>query len=422
MTAARELADVAQVMASQWWTRDHLDGYKSTGLAAFVEHARRTTPWYRDLDLGLRASDLLEGLSDLPVLRKSDVLASGAAMRSRVVPADSLVITRTSGTSGARLEVAHDRRAYAYHNAACLRRFLATGDYRPWYRLAHLRPYPMATRWYQRLGLFRRTSVICSWSPGRIEQSLRDIAPQALIGYPTMLREFARTAPAGAVERLRSTLRIIFTESELLLPEHRRQLVETFGVRIYDEYSAYEVLNVTFECSHGGAHIAEDRVHVEVLDAGGRPAPPGDEGEIVVTHFLERGMPLLRYSLGDLGRLRRSDCPCGRTFGLLDLTRGRVADHVRLPDGSLLYSATFLFLAAEHPGVAESAVHQRPSGEVVVTLVSEAAADLTEVERTYRERLFSLAERRFPLQIVWADGLEHTTRGKARVVTRDTVS
>jgi phenylacetate-CoA ligase len=419
--AVRELWQLPLIFRAQYQPRDRISAKQLREIQEFLAYARKTTPYYARGEYRQKVTSVAD-FTNIPVLRKADILGNGECQfRSSAVSESAVVMTCTSGTSGARLKVAHDRPHFAYHNAACLRRFWATRCYRPWYRLVHLRPTEMPTRWYQRLGLFRREVVLSSWPPERVRARLLASRPHVLIGYPTMLRELLRLLTPAELSRIRSSLRLVLTESELLLPEHRAQLSEAFGTPVFDEYSAWEVLNITFDCPEGSAHIAEDRVFVEIVDEDLRPVPDGVEGSVVVTAFQERAMPLVRYWLGDRARLLTGDCGCGRTFRRLQLTRGRSDDHVVLPDGSVLYVATFLYLAAEAQGVAESVVRQSSDGRITVYLVPDrqAANDFEAIAESYLAQLFQLAERRFPVEVRSLDRVALTEGGKGRFLVSD---
>lgn len=415
MTAARELLAVPRALGMQYQSPTRIATAQLRGMRAVLAHARATVPYYRKLRYDVPLVRL-DDVARLPILQKAEILRRESEFRSSLVADDDVVMTRTSGTSGRRVNVAHDRRHFAYHNAACLRRFLATDLYRPWHRLVHLRPMDAPARWYQRLGFFRREVAISSWPPERIRETLRRVRPHVLIGYPTMFRELLRVLPAEELAELRSSLVLLFTESELLLPEHRTHLENAFGVPVFDEYSAYETLNISFECAHGSAHVAEDRVLVEIVDDRGQTVPDGCEGTVVVTAFQERAMPLLRYALGDRARIVPGGCECGRTFRRLQLTTGRADDHVVLPDGSLLYVATFLYLAANVPGVAESAVRQDERGAITISLMpdSAGASDFDATAQTYLDRLYQLTERQFPVAVERLDRVTFTEGGKGR--------
>jgi phenylacetate-CoA ligase len=190
-------------------------------------------------------------------------------------------------------------------------------------------------------------------------------------------------------------------------------------VPVFDEYSAYEVLNVYFECGQGRCHLAEDRVHVEIVDEAGDPLPDGTEGRVLVTAFMERAMPLVRYALGDAGIVQPGRCPCGRRFRTMRLTRGRVNDRVVLPDGTPIYSDTLLELAESHPGVAACFVRQDRDGLVRIHVVpADPDPDAGQaVLASVRATLFELAGAPFPLEVVAAERVPITPGGKGRFVS-----
>jgi phenylacetate-CoA ligase len=65
----------------------------------------------------------------------------------------------------------------------------------------------------------------------------------------------------------------------------------------------------------------------------GKPVPPGEEGELVVTVLANRTHPFLRYNLRDIGRLSTEPCSCGRSFPVLSTISGRADDLIVLADG-----------------------------------------------------------------------------------------
>ena len=431
----RESWYVALSMARQYGSRATVDRRRLRQLDRMLAFCRERVPYHRD-DPRYAVGPLrdLADLAALPVLTKQDLRARAPAdFLADGTDPDRCVEFHTSGTTGERLRVLHDRDSFDYHTAACVRRFLATGGYLPTYRLSHLRHFTPPRRAFERLGLFRRHVILTHRPMPEIKAALLGNRPQVLIGYPVHLRELLRSLTPEELARLRRSLRLLFSESELLVPGQRRALVEGFGVPVFDEYSAYEVLNVYFECHTGRCHLAEDRVHVEVVDDAGDPLPDGTEGRVVVTAFMERAMPLVRYALGDAGLVEPGRCPCGRRFRTMRLTRGRVNDRVVLPDGSPIYSDTFLELAESHPGVAACFVRQDRDGLVRIHVVPAngdpsadrstgappwgSPVDRSAVLASVRAALFELAGGPFPLEVVAADRVPITPGGKGRFVS-----
>jgi phenylacetate-CoA ligase len=75
-------------------------------------------------------------------------------------------------------------------------------------------------------------------------------------------------------------------------------------------------------------------VLLEIVDADGRPVPPGSIGRVIVTPFYNLAMPLIRYELGDHGVLSATPCGCGRTLPVLERVLGRTRNVFRFVDGT----------------------------------------------------------------------------------------
>ena len=132
--------------------------------------------------------------------------------------------------------------------------------------------------------------------------------------------------------------RTVFSTADVL-DQNSRQLIESaFDVRVTDLYGAYEFGHIAWECpQHAGYHVNTESVVLELLKDG-RPASPGEAGEVVATSLNSYAMPFLRYRLGDLCSPSHRPCPCGRGLPLLELVQGRSNDAIRLPDGRVVTS------------------------------------------------------------------------------------
>jgi phenylacetate-CoA ligase len=414
----REAAYVPLSLLRQYGSVAALRRHQLRGLNAALAHAREAVPFYRaraEYHRGPLRS--LADFSELPMVTKA-VLRK--LPQSEFV-ADGIDPSRchhfaTSGTTGHRVSLLHDPNHHDYHMAASVRRFLATNRYLPTHRLSHLRPFPAKVRRFERLGLFRRHVILTTGPIEEWKRALLAHRPKVLIGYPVHLRELLRNMSDADRARLRRTLRMVMTESELLVPEHRAAITAGFGVPVFDEYSSFEVLNVSYECAAGGFHLAEDRVHVEIVDEDGRPVPDGVEGQIVCTAFQERGMPLLRYAMGDSGLIETGGCACRRRFRTLRLTRGRLNDCVVLPDGTRLFADAFLTVAAFQPGVSEMYVRQDVAGTVNVHVVADGTVPLPGLLAEIRRVLEEKAGGTFPLELMPTDRIPLSPGGKGQFV------
>lgn len=367
--ALRELRRLPEVWRAPQLTADEVDRRALAEVNRMLEHAFTSVPYYRGQSPPQLPLPSLARLDQFPVLTKRDVLDAGVErFRTPGLAPSSYQVDVTSGTTGTRLEVWHDVDCYGYQGAAVLRRFLRSG-YRPWWTIAQIKPFDRPARWFQRLGLFPRVVVNAGQSQEAIAADLLRIRPRLLMAYPVVLRAMLRTLSPAELARLRSRLRLVFTDSELLTDETAELFEREFGVPILDEYSAYEVLTMATECRSGSMHIDADRTWIEIVGPDGRPVPDGTEGVVTVTHFRERAMPLVRYQVGDRATMVPGRCACGSPFRRLKLTSGRVNDFITLPSGRHVFSGVFLSVAMFADGVAECMVRQAADGTVTVHLV-----------------------------------------------------
>jgi phenylacetate-coenzyme A ligase PaaK-like adenylate-forming protein len=383
---------VPVILARQYGTDAGLNRLRLRGLNAMLDHSRQRVPFYRgDPRYGTGRVASLAEWAELPLLTKQILRERGDEFVADGVDPASCHEFFTSGTTGVRLRVLHDSDAHDYHMASCVRRFTATRRYWPHYRLSHFRHFTPPRRTMERFGLFRRHVLLTEQPLGELVEPLLANRPRVVIGYPVHLRELLRVLTSEQLATLRAALRFVVTEAEVLYPWHREILERGFGVPVFDEYSAWETLNIHYGCWRGGNHIAEDRVHVEIVDEDGKPVPDGTEGQVLVTHFRERAMPLIRYALGDVAVVEPGRCRCGRRFRTMHVTRGRVNDRIVRPNGQAIYSDVFLDLAERFPGIAECFVRQDEEGLVTVHVVPDGTAPMPEVAGRLSARLRELA-------------------------------
>jgi phenylacetate-CoA ligase len=122
-----------------------------------------------------------------------------------------------------------------------------------------------------------------------------------------------------------------FVIAEMLPESLRTEIQEGFGVRVLQGYGTADLGCLAYECPEkGGWHVHPEAI-VEVLDLEtGKPAGPGQPGEVVGTLF-DVAYPLLRFGTGDLSSLGPEErCGCGRTTPKLLGLLGRVGDGVKV--------------------------------------------------------------------------------------------
>ena len=168
---------------------------------------------------------------------------------------------------------------------------------------------------------------------GLLEQLSKD-----RVGYlvcpSRMLEQLMDHGGADLIKRL--GVKIWIHNSDYRSQEVVEQLKQV-GIPSLSNYSSGETGPIAFECtSHEGYyHVAHTNVIVE-CDEKLTTAFDGEVvGRLLITHLHSHATPLIRYDIGDFGRLH-DQCPCGHGGPTISHIYGRGKHFLRHPDGRYL--------------------------------------------------------------------------------------
>lgn len=131
-------------------------------------------------------------------------------------------------------------------------------------------------------------------------------------------------------------LRVAFSAAEILTNSLRKEVENMFDITLRQGYGTADVGCIAYECEHANGMHLSTRCWVEICEPNtGKPLPPGEIGEVVVTPF-SSVYPLIRLGTGDLSKLDFSPCPCGRTSPRLVGILGRTDNTVKVK-GQFVY-------------------------------------------------------------------------------------
>jgi phenylacetate-CoA ligase len=204
-------------------------------------------------------------------------------------------------------------------------------------------------------------------------ERIRSIRPRMVFGYPSALAHIAaRVARTG--KRLDDLgVRVAFVTSEMLYEDQRRAIAQAFGCQVANGYGARDAGFIAHECPSGGMHISAEDIVVEIVDANGTRLPPGQSGEIVITHLATGDFPFIRYRTGDIASLDTRQCPCGRGLPLLRDIQGRTTDFIVARDGTVMHGLALIYAVRHLPGVEQFKITQHDLDRTEVQLVATSA-------------------------------------------------
>lgn len=149
--------------------------------------------------------------------------------------------------------------------------------------------------------------------------SILENKPTILIAVPSFLINLIDYAKQNGIKMNETSVRSVICIGEPIreddLSENvlAKRIHADWNVELFSTYASTEMGAAFTECTaHQGGHLNEDLIYLEVLDEEGNEVPHGEKGEIVISTIGTEGTPLIRYKTGDVARIYREPCTCGR--------------------------------------------------------------------------------------------------------------
>jgi phenylacetate-CoA ligase len=403
---------------------DQMIRFRNERLHRFIKYSYNAVPYYRKLfsDYGFRPDDIssLDDLSKLPVLSRNDVQQYSEILKSTLLMNGTWRYARTSGTTGAGLQIANTTEATQELWAICFR-------YRKWHRLnsdvwcGHFGGKPIVPA-NQKLPPYWRYNV-----PGKqvlfsayhiSENSLADYIGEIkkrklrwLHGYPSVISLISSYILEHSID-LGYQVQWITIGSENMMPNQAEMIRKAFGVQPRQHYAMTELAANISECEYGKLHVDEDFAAVELIPING-----GDSYKIVGTNFSNLAMPLIRYDIQDNAQVDVHDkCSCGKPGRIVKSIDGRKEDYLILKDGTIHGRTATIFKYMVN--IREAQLYQRKQGEVILRIVrgekyndTDETLLLNKIKQRFNDNLDVI--------IRYVEEVERSKTGKIRFVVSE---
>jgi phenylacetate-CoA ligase len=287
---------------------------------------------------------------------------------ARGVDPASLVVHHSGGSTGTPVCIRRtrfeDRLLQAYRLAVLFRLGMKVTDR----RAAIVMGSRQAPTLLSRLGLLRHEELDCTLPAEALLGQLRAAAPDVLRGYPGTLSWVA--GQLTAQDRASIRPRFITTDSEMMTADMRARIREGFGVGVIDFYDSHEFNMIAWECRHGGTYHVSDCSMIAEIVKDGRPAAPGEAGELVGTALHSWAVPYIRYCLDDVVTRGPLHCSCGAPNATIAHIQGRMLDRFPLPGGRTIHPYTLVRpLLNSSPWIRRFQIVQEQLGRIRVRVV-----------------------------------------------------
>lgn len=367
---------------SQWWPRERLQTLQLQRLRALLAHAYSHVPYYREVltQAGLQNGEVgsLADLQHLPFLTKPLIRAN--LERLKADRARGLARFNTGGSSGEPLIFFIGKERVSHDVAAKWRATRWWGvDIGDPEIVVWGSPIELGTQDKLRAVRDRllRTRLLPAFamSEQKLDEfvaTLRGVRPRMIFGYPSSISLIARHARKRGQPLNALGVKVVFVTSERLYDEQRHDIEDVFGCPVANGYGGRDAGFIAHQCPAGGMHITAEDIIVEIIDGEGRVLPPGQAGEVTVTHLATRDFPFIRYRTGDVAVLDDEACACGRGLPLLKEIQGRATDFVVAADGTIMHGLALIYVIRGVAGVENFKIVQESLGQTRVQLVTTA--------------------------------------------------
>ena len=424
------LNEITRLESSQWYSRFEIESHQWSLLSQLLNKAFQSNSFYqnkyRKHGLSQDSIKSIEDFYKLPILEKNEFSSRPESLVNDTSKS-KLKLSITGGSTGEPTRIFHNKKMSETTIAAVTRsrrwwgidigdnQAYLWGNYRMFDRSLKGRVNTVMKTWID-LTQNRRWFSAYNMSEERLisyyEKMLR-YKPKLLVGYTSALYSLAMFLEQRHLSASPLGIKTIVCTSEILFDWQKDLLNKIFDCNIANEYGLVEAGILAYSCPSESMHLMEENVLVEVVDDAGNPT---DEiGHIVCTKLRDHESLLLRYKTGDLGKISKKDCPCGRKLKTLETIEGRVLDMLVLPDGGYASPHLAAQLLESSPSVKKMQILQNNISEIQVYLVVDDLWSIAN-EQYFEYGLKRIMGDKVTIQINKVDDIESDKSGKFRWV------
>jgi phenylacetate-CoA ligase len=375
-----KMKTLSKLEKSQWMPENTFQLNQWQNLISILEYAYENCTYYKSIfsknQITPHTIKSYPDLLKVTILTKKMIQDNTDDLISKLYNKETLISSKTGGSTGKSLTLFFNKECEEMRNAAAWRSDRWAnwdlGDMRAaiWGNppKADTLKKKIRSELYDRI-IYLDTMDLNEKSMMEFIDVYRKYKPPIIFGHSHSIYIFARFLEEKGIIDLKP--KGIISTSMMLMP-HERELIErVFQCKVTDRYGCEEVGLIASECEkHEGMHLNIDHLYIEFIKEDGSPAKPGEEGNIVVTDLINRGMPLIRYKVEDVGVPTDRKCSCGRGLPLMEKVAGRVADFLLRRDGSLVAGVSLVERTLTAiKGIEQMQIVQEALDDIILNLV-----------------------------------------------------
>ena len=370
------------------------------------------------------AEDPTSVLKRIPPLEKKDIRDNFEDLCSVKYRKSDLILDSTSGSTGEALFFAYCKESKAYRQAIKVVDLKYLG-YKSFYKKVFLWGIHFGDQkglkkviwnWFNNV-IFFPVYYMSDEDLFKYYQTMKQERAIILTGYPSALTRLCEFLENNHL-RL-SNIKVVITSAETLYPVQRELIEKVLKASVCNRYGSREFGDIAHQytkCSK--LHVHLNRVYLEILDEDLNPLPSYETGEIYLTDLDNRGMPFIRYRIGDLASWSDKKCSCGLEEPLLEKIEGRIFDVVKAPNGNRIGGTFWTLLFREYPGIQQFQIYQPSINMLIIRYVLDKKYTVLPKEsvKHWIEKIKKVCGNNMQILFEKVEEIPKTKAGKTRIV------
>ena len=393
------------------WTPQMLKDYQFYTLRKTVANAYDNVPYYHKLmtDYGVkRVIDSPEDITKLPLLTKQIIRKNWTDLIATNYNGTPLTF-KTSGSTGEKFQFLGDDNLYKREAAFVLRAFNLHKSTMYSERTVWVRRYapktgdPISYTDYELNRTYLSPFNVSADTISDYVEEINKTGAETLVTYPSLANFIATLMSDQGL--FFDHIQSIHCASEMILPEWRKNVEKSLGIKLYAHYGMMEKVSFFQNV------LNEDR-YAESLEYGYTEI---EDGNVIGTGFLNDVMPLIRYTPGDKAIVDDSE----ENFLSLPISVkdfiGRSTDMIVTEDGRKLAGVNFYTMMYKIPGVKMFQIIQKSLTDIEVQYINAGNHSKEITEGLIRRGIFDRVGK-CKLTIKVVNELERTKSGKFKTI------
>lgn len=410
---------------SQWWKYNDLRAFQEKRLKIMIHHAYENVPYYKELFASnhINPNDIqrIEDLHQIPLLTKELVTENfnNGKLIAKTFNNKRSLLKQSSGSTGLKTIFYIDKVAYGF-NIACNLRGWDWMGYRFGDKILKVSQNKRHSAIKRIQDYVDRTKVFYqSYNEEHIRsfyKTLFSFKPVFLRSYPDPLIFLCSMINKNNLKL--PQIKAINTTGNILFPEYRTIIENTFACKIFDSYSCEGGANF-FECStHECYHVSMEYAISEIINSDGIEVGSGEKGLHITTDLWNFATPFIRYNSQDIVEKSMHPCSCGRELPSISRIIGRDNDILITSKGEYIIAQSFTTYFKYLPSVLMFQVYQQKISKIEFRLIvtDEYNQNIENQISNYWKKHFG-ADAELTFRII--DNIPTLPSGKNRFVIRD---